>query len=99
VVPVPPTCSLLDATALGAHLADRLAGRRGMTVVCDLAAVRLATIATLQAVAIVALATRHHHGRLLLRNASAQVRDALILFGLWDELRIAVDSVPPPGDA
>lgn len=88
VVPVSQTCSMLDATALGARLATRLAGRRGMTVVCDLAAVRLATLATLQAVAMVALATRLHHGTLLLRNASAPVRDALTLFGLWDELRL-----------
>ena len=67
-----------------------------MTVVCDLAAVHVATLATLQAVALVALATRRHHGELLLRNASAQVRDALTLFGLWDEVRMSVDSVRPP---
>lgn len=88
IVPISQTLGMLQATALGASLATRLAGRPGVRVVCDLAAVHVATLATLQAVVLVALAARRHDGELVLRNASPQVRDALTLFGLWDELRL-----------
>ena len=93
VVPLAQTLGMLEATALGARLATRLAGRPGASVECDLSAVRVATLATLQAVALVALATRRNAGTLLLRNPSPQVRDALALAGLLDELR--PDILPP----
>ena len=86
VVPVAQTLGMREAMALGASLATNLAGRSGVSVECDLSAVRVATLATLQAVALLALATRRNDGTLRLRNLSPQVRDALALAGLWDEL-------------
>lgn len=88
VVPVAQTVGMLEAAALGARLATRMAGRPGTHVVCDLSGVRVATLATLQALALLALATRRYDGTLRLRNLSPQVRDALGLAGLWDELRL-----------
>jgi anti-anti-sigma regulatory factor len=95
VVPVAQTVGMLEAAALGAQLATRMAGRPGIHVVCDLAGVRVATRATLQALALLALATRRYDGTLRLRNLSPQVRDALGLAGLWDELR---PDILPPND-
>jgi anti-anti-sigma regulatory factor len=97
VVPVAQTLGMLEAAALGAQLATRMAGRPGIHVVCDLAGVHAATLATLQALALLALAARRYDGTLRLRNLSPQVRDALGLAGLWDELRL--DILPPTDGA
>ncbi len=71
-----------DIPDICAELADRLRGRSGELVICDVAEVIRPDVVTVETLARLRLTARRHGARLVVAGADPQLRDLLRLLGL-----------------
>ncbi|WP_229072726.1 STAS domain-containing protein [Actinoplanes sp. DH11] len=97
--PVGTAVRRAEIPALCADLADRLRGRPGGIVICDVGGTEPPGVATVEALARLRLTARRHGWRLHLRDAGPEVWQLLDLLGLTRAMTPEErPATGPPGD-
>ena|SRR5689334_12833774 len=96
---VAPAVTRTDIPDLCAELADRLRGRSGDLVVCDVAGVAQPDVVTVETLARLRLTARRHGARLVVTGAGPHLRDLLRLLGLDGALPEAGREPSAPAEA